>query len=160
MLSMCLAIKYITLCSLDIYITLMSCYIMFDLVVVLVLVVVSGLELLRLESQLALHSHSCLPAAVSVDTVKCDTQWLNYSIIYEGFVKNNSEPRDFFLRLLEVTFQGAKSISFSAYNDMLQSWIDGQFHAGLLRPPCTLSNQMFRGGHQVFQGEGRPPAPT
>jgi len=132
---------------------------MFDLVVVLVLVLVSGLELLRLESQLALHSHSGLPAAVSVHTVKCDTQWLNYSIIYEGFVKNNSEPREFFLRLPEVTFQGAKSISISAYNDMLQSWIDGRFHAGLLQAPLYPLKPDVSWGPPGLSGRGQTPGP-
>ena len=37
MFSMYLAIKCITVCSIDIYIILMSCYIMFDLALVLVL---------------------------------------------------------------------------------------------------------------------------
>jgi len=42
---------------------------------------------------------------------------------------SDSEPRKFFSearsRPPEVTFRAAKSISIGAYNDMLQSWIDG-----------------------------------
>jgi len=40
---------------------------------------------------------------------------------------------------------------------MLQSWIDGLFHGAIYRPPCTLSNQMFRGATKSFGRGGRPP---
>ena len=42
---------------------------------------------------------------------------------------------------------------------MLQWWIDGWFQGAFYRPPCTLSNQMFRGGHQCFQGGQAPSGP-
>jgi len=37
---------------------------------------------------------------------------------------------------------------------MLQLWIDGRFHGAFCRPPCTLSNQMFRGATASFRGSG------
>jgi len=33
------------------------------------------------------------------------------------------------------------------------------FQGGLLEAPCTLSNQVFQGGHPVFQGGQAPSAP-
>ena len=72
---------------------------------------------------------------------------------------SDSEPRQFFFwgpsKPPEVTFRTAKSIPAFVQRMMLQSWIGGRFHGGLLRSPCTLSNQLFRGYH-VFQG-ARPP---
>lgn len=37
---------------------------------------------------------------------------------------------------------------------MLQWWIDWWFLGAFYKPLCTISNQILRGGHQVFQGAG------
>ena len=37
--------------------------------------------------------------------------------------------------------------------------LTGDFRGAFLRPPCTLSNQVFRGGHPVFQGGQAPSGP-